>query len=492
MRKFRGFVGLLAVAALVATACTSPAEEEEVVTPPEDDVAPPGEWSLAEAAEPYRGTSIRVLDEISDLQPTFYEELVPLFEQETGIEVEVDIQGHFDVITVGEADLFAGTGTFDAVMLHSWQLPNSLEAQAIEPLDQYVENPALRDPSVSPENFIRPPGGGDEVTVVGGQRWAFNNWNYNQVWIGRKDLLDHPDEQAAFQERYGYDLAPPQTLEQMRDIGEFFTRSPGETLGDETLTEPVFGFIQEGARLGATWSDVWINYINQFGGELFDEAGTPIANRPENVPGLEFWKSIFEFAPPGASEISLVDLPVVLGEGQAVTGIAWSDFFWTVDSEGESRFAGNFTYAPIPPSETAPDLHQVNNVPSFNVINAASENKEATFLFLQWMVSPQTQDAWLDIVANQGRGGFDPVLTSSFENPLYSQGPRAELLAAIEGSVRVGRAYPHLAGFPRYQDPMLQRFQEFLLGQSTAEETLEALQADFEAVCTSNCLIEVP
>ncbi len=482
------FLSLVLTAAACGGGGGEEPEPEAPASPGEE--APAGEFSLAEAAKPYAGAQIRVLDEVSDLQPTFYEELVPLFEEETGIEVDVEIQGHFDVITNGEADLFSGRGAFDAVMLHSWQLPNSIEAQAIEPLDQYIENPALGDPSVTGDAFIQPLT--DDATVVGGQRWGFPNWNYNQVWIGRKDLLEHPDEQAAFQERYGYELAPPQTLEQMRDIAEFFTRDAGEKLGDETLSSPVFGFIQEGARLGATWSDVWINYITQFGGDLFDEAGTPTADRPENVAGLEFWKSMFEFAPPGASELSLVDIPVVLGEGQAVTGIAWSDFFWTVDSEAGSNLAGNFTYAAIPPSETAPDLHQVNAVPSFLVINKASENKEATFLFLQWMASQATQDAWLDIVANQGRGGFDPVLVSSFENPAYSQGPRAELLGAIEGSLRAGRTYPMLAGFPKYQDPMLQRFQEFLLGQATAEEALGALQQDFESVCTSDCLIQVP
>lgn len=478
------------VAVLLTAAACGGGEEVTPATPTPGEESPVGEFSLAKAAEPYKGTEIRVLDEVSDLQPAFYEELVPRFEQETGITVDVEIQGHFDVITNGEADLFSGRGAFDAVMLHNWQLPNSLEAQAVEFLDQYLENPALRDPSVSPENFIQPVT--DAATLVGGTRAGLLNWSYNQVWIGRKDLLEHPDEQAAFDAKYGYDLAPPQTLQQMRDIAEFFTRDAGETLGGETLTSPVYGFIQEGARLGATWDDVWANYIKQFGGDLFDESGTPTANRPENVAGLEFWKSMFEFAPPGASELSLVDIPVVLGEGQAVTGIAWSDFFWTVDSEAGSRFAGNFTYAPVPPNADAPEFHQVAAAPSFLILNKASENKEATFLFLQWIVSQQTQDAWLEVVVNQGIGGFDPVLKSSLDNPLYSQGPRAELLNAIAGSLEVAHSVPMLRGFPKFQDPMLQRFQEFLLGEKTAQQALEALQQDFEAICSSNCLIQVP
>lgn len=487
--KKRWLVVMFAVL-LTAAACNGGEDTEEPATETGATGATgePAEFSLAAAAEPYRGTEIRILDEVTDMQPVFYEQLVPQFEEETGITVNVEIQGHFDVITNGEADLFSGGGAYDAVMLHMWQLPNSLEAQAVQFIDDYMSDSSLRDPSVSFDNFIQPMT--DETTLADGRRVGFLNWSYNQVWIGRRDLMENPDEQAAFSAEYGYDLAPPETLQQMRDIAEFFTRDAGETLGGETLSSPVYGFIQEGARLGATWSDVWYNYIKQFGGDLFDENGTPTADRPENVAGLEFWKSMFEFAPPGAAELSLVDIPVILGEGQAVTGIAWSDFFWTVDSEAGSPYAGNFVYAPVPANADAPDLHQVNAAPSLLVINNASENKEATYLFLQWMVSQTTQDAWLDLAVNQGVGGFDPVLTSSFDNPLYSEGPRADLLAAIAGSVQVGHPTPLLQGFPQFQDPMLQRFQEALLG-SSAQEALSGLQQDFEAICPSDCLLSV-
>ena len=50
----------------------------------------------------------------------------------------------------------------------------------------------------------------------------------------RDPLLPHrpvrgPDEQAAFEAKYGYELVPPTTWEQYRDVAEFFTR---DTDGD--------------------------------------------------------------------------------------------------------------------------------------------------------------------------------------------------------------------------------------------------------------------
>src|SRR3546814_2985453 len=45
----------------------------------------------------------------------------------------------------------------------------------------------------------------------------------------RVDLFEDPEEQKAFRDKYGYDLAPPVTWDQYYDVAEFFTR-PEEKL----------------------------------------------------------------------------------------------------------------------------------------------------------------------------------------------------------------------------------------------------------------------
>jgi multiple sugar transport system substrate-binding protein len=62
----------------------------------------------AEAAKPYKGTTIRVLDEITPLQETL-SKIVPEFEKETGIKVEWELLNHFEVINKGQADMLSGT-----------------------------------------------------------------------------------------------------------------------------------------------------------------------------------------------------------------------------------------------------------------------------------------------------------------------------------------------------------------------------------------------
>ena len=56
-------------------------------------------------------------------------------------------------------------------------------------------------------------------------------WTNSEILFYRTDLFEDPAEQAAFQEKYGYELAPPTDWEQYRDVAEFLRddrrRRPG-------------------------------------------------------------------------------------------------------------------------------------------------------------------------------------------------------------------------------------------------------------------------
>ena len=85
-------------------------------------VAAPAEaWSYKDAAKPYAGQSITILDEITPLQETM-KTLVPEFVKETGIKVDYQLLNHFEVISKGQADMLSGRGAYDGVMVHSPQM----------------------------------------------------------------------------------------------------------------------------------------------------------------------------------------------------------------------------------------------------------------------------------------------------------------------------------------------------------------------------------
>jgi ABC-type glycerol-3-phosphate transport system substrate-binding protein len=437
-------------------------------------------WTLAKAAEPYKGTEIRVLDEVTDLQPAM-KTLVPEFEKETGIKVSYELEAHPDVIRKGEADAISGRGAYDAIMVHVQQAGRVLAADAIEYLDEFYDNEALHDPEVTWDSFIQPLT--DEATMFDGKRMAFPNWNYNNVWWGRRDLMENAEEKAAFEERYGRELAPPKTLQELRDFAEFFTRKKGEKLAGETLTSDFAGFNMEGSQAGSAVEVVDRVFMEQFGGGVFDDEGKPAANRPENAEAMALYGELWKYAPAGQAEMSLIDVPVVMAEGRAASGLIWSDFTFAIDKEGGSQYAGDFIYAPTPTNADNPDVHSTAVQPGMLMISKASENKEATYLFLQWLVSKETQDKWFDT------GVGMPVREDAWENPKLTEGDRKQFYEAVKETMANGS--PWKKGPKLYEafDAVNRMQQAVGQGKATPEAALETLQGDLEEICEDSCYL---
>ncbi len=66
-------------------------------------------------------------------------------------------------------------------------------------------------------------------------------YTYTMISIYREDLFNDAGEKSAFKAKYGYDLAPATSWDQLRDQGEFFTRKKGEKLRGEALEKDFYG-----------------------------------------------------------------------------------------------------------------------------------------------------------------------------------------------------------------------------------------------------------
>jgi len=436
-------------------------------------------WSYKEAAKPFAGTKIRVLDEITPLQETM-KTLVPEFVALTGIQVEYELLNHFEVINKGQADMLSRRGYYDAVMLHGVQMGQMLAANAIEPLDGFMGDKALMNPGLDLGDMIEP--ANRSFGVFKGQTYGFLNWNYNMVYWARQDLLSHPAEKAAFKARYGYELAPAKTFKEFLDIGEFFTRKSGQMLAGKPLTTDFYGILHEGITGGATLVSVWENLMKNFGGDLFDAKGAPAFDTPANVAALTLWAKMWEYSPPGQAEYSLVDVPTVMGNGIAAQAIAYSDFVLGVDKPGGSPLAGKFTYGGIPVNAEFKGPRSAGSEPSGIVINKASKNKAATFLFMQWMIDKDTQ---AKLIA-AGKGGV-PIRTSSFASPILG-GAQAAFYGAMKNTLAVAEAKPKAPKIFEIYDALGPIVQQVGQGKLSPAEGAKQGQAKMLAICKA-CLL---
>ena len=152
---------------------------------------------------------------------------------------------------------------------------------------------------ISMEDFI-------PATVTGYSEWPKGTPNYWALpafgdvvgWTYRKDWFERPELQAEFQEKYGRPLAPPATLEELKDIGTFFQ-------GREIDGKTVYGAAiytergSEGITMGVT--NALYNYGFQYGSpeNPYDLEG--YVNSPGAVEGLEYYKALYDCCtPPGS------------------------------------------------------------------------------------------------------------------------------------------------------------------------------------------------
>jgi len=434
-----------------------------------------GAWSYREAAGPYKGKTIKVLDETTPIQDAMAA-IKGDFEKETGINVEWELVNHFLVISKGEADLLSGQGAYDLIMLHSPQVGRLLKAGVIRFVDDFMANPKLMNPEFDAKDLIQPVW--DRLAKVDGKYIGFVNWNYNSVYWARGDLLGHPEEKAAFKKKYGYDLGPAKTWEQVRDIAEFFTRKKGQKLAGKALEADFYGIVLEGIKGGTTGWDVWNNHIKNWGGDLFDKEGRPTINRKENVEAVKFWAGLWKFSPPGQAEYSLIDVPTVMGNGIAAQTIAWSDFIFGIDRPEKSKFAGKFVYAGIPYKKGNEKVRSAEAEPSLLIVNKASKNPEAAYLYLQWLAEKKTQERWFATGA-----GAIPIRESGWALP-FATGQWKPLYAAMRETLKYGNPKPRVPELYQINDIFVTALHDVALGKKSAEDALAGAQRDVEKLCT--------
>lgn len=134
-------------------------------------------------------------------------------------------------------------------------------------------------------------------------------YTYTMVSIYREDLFNDAGEQAAFKEKFGYDLAPAETWEQLRDQAEFFTRSKGETLRGETLDDDFYGLSLMAGRFphvqdelaAMVWSkgENWATPVRDGGGEVIS-FNIDDGDREAIKWAFETYQDYMNFAPPGS------------------------------------------------------------------------------------------------------------------------------------------------------------------------------------------------
>jgi multiple sugar transport system substrate-binding protein len=193
----------------------------------------------------------------------------------------------------------AKTGAYDVYNIETAEKAGFAEFGYILPLDDYIKENADK---VQYDDIA--PILADLTTKYKGQIWGLPYYTYTQGNFYRADLFEDPTEQAAFKEKYGYDLKPPETWDQATDIAQFFTRKKGEMLKGEELTKDFYGIGLMAGRFQEI-QDELAGMIWYKGSDWLKDDGTITVNDEANTWAYKFYlEKLLPYAPPAALTVT--------------------------------------------------------------------------------------------------------------------------------------------------------------------------------------------
>ncbi|GAB4451426.1 MAG: hypothetical protein Fur0044_46760 [Anaerolineae bacterium] len=424
------------------------------------------------------------------------------FEAATGAKleiVEVPFAEHFPKLLT---DMTTGTGEYDTSIAGAWWLGDLVAGDFIIPYDDYYNDP--RFPKWDIED-VQP--GPRALLEYGGKKYMVANDHDGQVMYYRRDLLEDAEHQAAFKEKYGYDLGVPKTWQEFRDVAEYFNGKDlnGDGTPDSGLTmhlkvggQGMFHFMSFSAPFVIGPDNPKLYWFDP-------ETMKPLMDSPGHVKAMETLVDLIQFGPEAMMGWSLGESWDYFLRGQAALTFTWGDLGALAQQEG-SAVTGKTGAAPMPGTMEYYNIstgewvktdepNMVGNTTGGSwagVISKFSDAPEATYYLLALMATKEKSSVY----AARGWDGADPGRFSHYLPPEgtakiedylaagWDEQDIKDYTKAYFDNFSAEQQFPYLRipGTFEYWTALDIHLSEAATGQSTPEEALKATAADFEQI----------
>ncbi|HIE78025.1 MAG TPA: carbohydrate ABC transporter substrate-binding protein [Candidatus Thioglobus sp.] len=311
------------------------------------------------------------------------------------------------------------------------------------------------------------------ATVAGYSEWPKGTPNYWALpafgdvvgWTYRKDWFGRPEIKSEFKSKYGRNLDVPNSLEELKDIAQFFQGriiDGKKVYGAAIYTERG----SEGITMGVT------NALYNYGFEYhnpekpYDLEG--FVNSSGAVKGLEYYKDLYDTGtPPGSSNWYMGENIDAYKSGQVAMQMNFA-FIWPGVNSDPNVGGDKSGYFPNP-AGPAGQFAQLGGQ-GISVV-AYSEKQEAALEYIKWFAQPQVQAKWWEL------GGYS-ALKAVVEDPGFaSSQPYAQTFLDSMAIVKDFWAEPSYA---ELMISMQERMHNYVIvGQGTAKEALDGLIKDW-------------
>jgi multiple sugar transport system substrate-binding protein len=467
----RGFMGIMTAVGTLAGASALAA------------CSPGGGSTTGQSAAPAslgpRPASLKLLNAGSQSDADGVQSVLPMLKDVLGITVEMENMPYESLQAKTFAELAAGSPAHDIYIMDTPWTPTL--THVLEPLSSYLNSPTLNDKiDLNPGDFISKVFYDTSVYQIDNPSIHFpdgtapvdvnNIVSKNFEILGlpiqsnaltlayRKDLFESATEKAAFQARFGRELAPPVTWDDFIQVAQFFTR-PAQGMYGTT----VLGGTQEG------WDFCdFKTMVGSFGGDghIINENLGVVCATPEAIAAWQLYVDLiqkYKVTPANATTAGWDQAIATFSSGQSA--MTWN---YGPQSLSSSVQGGEIGYALMP--------KKVTNAPhfgtwQFSIPARLDPNRKAwAYRAIAWLTSKDAQIAMLPTQLHATRASVfdqaknDPQITAKYGN-FYS---------VLEQSLTVGVGRPRVKNYTQVVQPIIEKLNLAETGSGSVSEQLNA------------------
>lgn len=370
------------IAALSLNGCkkeAAPAEEEVA-----EEAAPAEEEAPAEEAAGEQFITIHW----AQWQPAdALEELSKSFTAETGIGVIVEQTPWETFVQKYNTEMIARSDAWDIIVGDSQDIGNmAVNGHYVDLTDWIIEHGV--DKSFTPASltyYAEYPKGAGKYYAVPCEGDALG-------WAYRKDLFEDPDNMAAFEAKYGYALGVPESWDALKDIAEFFHDPDNDFYGVAIYGDNGYDSLAMFAE-----QVIWV-----YGGELGDYATMQVdglLNSEGAIKGLEYYRELFQFVPPGFGDAFYVATNDAFTAGIVPMATNYFAFFPALSNPATNPYADVTGYFACPPQVGVDGVER-----QFSALGGQgasmvtySKKQDLAYQWLEWFVREDVQMEWVKL-----------------------------------------------------------------------------------------------
>ena len=429
-------------------------------------------WAQADDLASYKSAKINWRQtegesiSVAVIPASYFENLIslqPQFEALTGITLRFEKVPPGQIRQKAMLDLSSKTSTYATHAADPMYYPLYVANKWVDPLDRFLNDATLTDPAwFRYDDIIK---AWRDADSVAGKPYGVPYDGEVTVQVYRKDLYAAKG------------LQPADTYEQL-------------TANAKALNDPaerIYGLALRGFAGAGQNMYIYPSLFRGFGGS-WTSGSNIVVNSPEAVRALTWYvDTLTKYAPPAVRNWNWPDIADAFSQGTIATYIDAHSSAAVINNPEKSKVVGKIAYARWP---KGPNGKRVTSIWNWGFpINAAltDRQKKATWLFIEWATSAETQarTSWKFAGPAKRSGVNRLALWKSPEFAAAMKGMGDNFIPAALESLEQDTDVdwrPRVPQWPAIGETMATAIQSALVGQKAPKEALDEAQARIQQI----------